>query len=342
MMPLDKLQYLFYELNSDESLTSLAAVLGTTYADQTIRIPAQHGNGLIRKFQLEEGLDMRIIDLQLTKPLLINKATDSRREKYFHILWLINPEVAEVRMNDIINESNRLEKLNIILMSNDVEIRAELITSGQLKGVDISFTGTWLQQSFSDAGDALKSSISRLLQNTNPTVYFERTTASDYRMLAQLIDAGIGHAQDNLFLRAGALSLLAGFFNKCHPSIEHGNHDAHFFYYEKMLQVEKYLNAHLQKSLPSIDIIARELALSESSLKRHFKQMFGKSIYEYYLELKMDFAKRLLLEKPLSVNEVAIMLDYERVSSFIDIFKRHHGIPPGALRRKAEPRILPR
>lgn len=62
--------------------------------------------------------------------------------------------------------------------------------------------------------------------------------------------------------------------------------------------------------------------------------MFGKSIYEYYLELKMDYAKRLLMERPLSVNEVASMLDYEKVSNFIDMFKRHHGITPGVLRHK--------
>ena len=101
-----------------------------------------------------------------------------------------------------------------------------------------------------------------------------------------------------------------------------------------MLEVEKILITHLQKTLPSIEIIAREVVLSESTLKRHFKLMFGKSIYEYYLGMKMDLAKRMLLEKPLSVNEVATMLDYEKVSNFIEMFKKHHGFSPGSIRKK--------
>lgn len=48
----------------------------------------------------------------------------------------------------------------------------------------------------------------------------------------------------------------------------------------------------------------------------------------------MDFGRRLLLEKTLSVNEVAAMLEYDKVSNFIEMFKRRHGVSPGALQRQ--------
>jgi AraC-like DNA-binding protein len=62
--------------------------------------------------------------------------------------------------------------------------------------------------------------------------------------------------------------------------------------------------------------------------------IFGKNIYEYYLELKMDHAKRMLIENPFSVNEVASKLDYGKVSAFINIFKKHFGECPGKIRKK--------
>ena len=97
--------------------------------------------------------------------------------------------------------------------------------------------------------------------------------------------------------------------------------ETHVLHQEKMLMVEKILEQHFEKDLPSIESIAKRAALSESTLKRHFKLMFGKSVYEYYLEKKMEYAKRLLLEKPLTVKEVAYRLGYEKTSNFIHMFK---------------------
>jgi AraC-like DNA-binding protein len=105
-------------------------------------------------------------------------------------------------------------------------------------------------------------------------------------------------------------------------------------YHDKMVEVEAILRSHLHMSLPSIETISKQLAISESTLKRHFKLVYGKSIYEYYLGLKMDLAMQILLEKPFSVTEVATMLDYGKVSNFIDMFKKRHGFSPGTLRKR--------
>ena len=102
------------------------------------------------------------------------------------------------------------------------------------------------------------------------------------------------------------------------------------------MEAEEILMAHLQTNLPTLDKIAQKVALSESTLKRHFKAIFGRNIYEYYLEQKMNLAKNLLLEKPLSVNEAAEILGYEKVSNFIDIFKKHHGFSPGRMKKRME------
>jgi AraC-like DNA-binding protein len=48
----------------------------------------------------------------------------------------------------------------------------------------------------------------------------------------------------------------------------------------------------------------------------------------------MDFAKTLMLGQPITVNEAAEILGYEKVSNFIDIFKKHHGYSPGSMKKK--------
>jgi AraC-like DNA-binding protein len=105
---------------------------------------------------------------------------------------------------------------------------------------------------------------------------------------------------------------------------------------QTMHQVEQRLVQSLEDRLPLQKELAREFALSESSLRRHFKIVYGKPLYEYYLEKKMNLAKWLLQEKRITVSETAYMLGYEKVSAFIIIFKKYHKVLPGSLKHPAE------
>jgi AraC-like DNA-binding protein len=69
-----------------------------------------------------------------------------------------------------------------------------------------------------------------------------------------------------------------------------------------------------------------------SSLLRQFKMMFGKSIHQYYVEKKMELAKRMLLQERMTVKEIADRLGYKQASPFIDDFTRFHGYSPGRLK----------
>jgi AraC-like DNA-binding protein len=48
----------------------------------------------------------------------------------------------------------------------------------------------------------------------------------------------------------------------------------------------------------------------------------------------MELAKTLLLQQPCSVNEMAELMGYEKVSHFIEIFKKHHGCSPGSVKKQ--------
>ena len=104
--------------------------------------------------------------------------------------------------------------------------------------------------------------------------------------------------------------------------------------HSKVLSVEKMLDVHLEKNLPSIGSIAKNLALSESTLKRNFKKVFGTSIYHFYLQKKMKQATQLLSQQNASIKEIAFRLGYEKSSNFIRMFKKHYSFSPGSFRKK--------
>jgi AraC-like DNA-binding protein len=331
----DKYTFSFFELDSDKSMNGLAASFDTTYINNSIQIPSQTGSGIIRKTRMEEGLQIRAWDFIVHKPFVFDKRKDKvTPDRVFHVAYILNPEALSIRRKDSKDEIRVQGGMNTLFVSNDINIEVEVARELGLHAIDISFTTSWLLRTIADSDTLQQKFMEQLLTSKTPTVFFESTSATEYRTLVDVHCTALQQARGQLQIKAGIYSLLAGFFDKILNKSLSEVLESKFFYHDKMLEVEKILIRHLDKKLPPIDEIAHKAALSESTLKRHFKLMFGKSIYEYYLELKMDYAKRLLMERPLSVNEVASMLDYEKVSNFIDMFKRHHGITPGVLRHK--------
>lgn len=84
----------------------------------------------------------------------------------------------------------------------------------------------------------------------------------------------------------------------------------------------------------SIDELSRQFGVNANKLMANFKQQFGKSIFEYITELRMEHAVHLLQEKHARVADVARTLGYKNPNHFSSAFKRVVGTVPTALRQR--------
>jgi transcriptional regulator GlxA family with amidase domain len=78
----------------------------------------------------------------------------------------------------------------------------------------------------------------------------------------------------------------------------------------------------------TLDILSKNAEMSESKLQRLFKQIFGKSIFNYYQSCRMQEAARLLKFERLSVSEAGYRLGFTNLSHFSKIFEEHIGVKP--------------
>ncbi|WP_052731150.1 helix-turn-helix transcriptional regulator [Spirosoma radiotolerans] len=79
---------------------------------------------------------------------------------------------------------------------------------------------------------------------------------------------------------------------------------------------------------PSMPHLASVAGMSESKLRRLFRQVFGMSLYDYYQTVRMHEAARLLREAKLSVSETGYQLGFANLSHFTRVFKQHLGQKP--------------
>lgn len=77
--------------------------------------------------------------------------------------------------------------------------------------------------------------------------------------------------------------------------------------------------------------LSNELHYGTTRLCTFFKEKTGKSIYQTYLKLKIDEAKK-LIRKNHSFADVADLLSFDSISTFAFVFKKHVGMTPSEYR----------
>src|SRR5690606_26763988 len=104
-------------------------------------------------------------------------------------------------------------------------------------------------------------------------------------------------------------------------------------------QIVDYIQANYKNDI-SLNGIADKLGLDPSHISRLFKQDLGINFSKYLINLRIQEAKRLLQESELSVKEIGEAVGYINTHSFIRIFKKYEGIPPGKYRENVHPKFL--
>lgn len=88
--------------------------------------------------------------------------------------------------------------------------------------------------------------------------------------------------------------------------------------------LENYTNPDIENT----GKIAAKYNVTRKTLTNAFKNLFGMTIYQMILDLRMQKAMYLLKEKNMEVNKVALMVGYKDVSTFSRVFKHSFGNPP--------------
>lgn len=79
---------------------------------------------------------------------------------------------------------------------------------------------------------------------------------------------------------------------------------------------------------PKLHELVKISGMSESKLKRIFKQVFGCSVYNYYQNFRMKEAAYLIKDEKLSVSEAGYRLGFSNLSHFARLFEMHIGMKP--------------
>ncbi len=96
--------------------------------------------------------------------------------------------------------------------------------------------------------------------------------------------------------------------------------------FEKLQTAKAYLAANYTRSI-TIKQLSKIVFLNELKLKQGFKEVFGVTIHQFLIQVRMEQAKKMLLNE-MKINEICYLIGYKNPSHFIVTFKKYYGFTP--------------
>lgn len=153
-------------------------------------------------------------------------------------------------------------------------------------------------------------------------------TSSEEIVLNQIFTFKLHESLEKLYLKGKIYELLSLYFNfnedqdaeKC-PFLEDE---------DNVLKIKKAKEIVIENMVepPTLNELANEIGLPLKKLKDGFKQIYGETVFNFLLNYKLDYARKLLETKKHNVAEVGSMVGYSTSSHFIAAFKKKFGTTP--------------
>ena len=85
-----------------------------------------------------------------------------------------------------------------------------------------------------------------------------------------------------------------------------------------------------------IDELARRVGLNREKLCRGFRELYGKPVFAYFEEYRLNQAKKYLATQEMNITEIAYDLGFAHPCSFTRAFKRRFGVSPRTCRSRIQ------
>lgn len=182
------------------------------------------------------------------------------------------------------------------------------------------------------AAEALPEKFQRAVYKNVCSCNNFKWTPQAYYVINQLLNANTGLVTSNLFMESKMLELIAVLLET-----EHCDYFSNITVTKSDIEKIYFIRDCMMSDISAcftLEQLARQAGTNEFVLKKGFRQVYGKPVYQYLLQKRMEKAMDLLLTTPKQVSEIAMLVGYEDASAFTRAFKRVFNLLPHMVRKK--------
>lgn len=169
-------------------------------------------------------------------------------------------------------------------------------------------------------------------ENASLSSHNHPITAEMHSIISSIMNCTLKNKLRKLFLDAKVLDLLLLQLHQmqhceyCLTSSDLSKNIIDKMYLARDIVVDKLSNPL------SLSELSTMVNTNECTLKKEFKNIFGKTVFGFIRDAKMEKAKNMLLHQSLSISEISDIIGYKNPQHFSTAFKRKYGMRPSEIK----------
>jgi AraC-like DNA-binding protein len=323
---LDTLVFPYQQVAFDKWLSGAAAFLGQQAVNNTLTVPPQVGLGYVKALTIQPGLSFALGNFHFN---IDTRLQVMDNDKNGYLLYFRKLEISDKYVFNLGGDKKVSSEENFeaaFLLSSRTSHTLEFKKGTHVMSLVIYMEEEWVNENL-DTGSRKKIEqyVAGGLSNYNKEVL----PAKHKKILETMLREDLHLPLSNLFLQTRAFRMMEHFLNAVLTRSE--NEMTAYISEEdmkKIMMVEKSLISTGFREFPSIEESARMALMSETKLKKLFKQVFKMGLYEYYQKNRMHQARQMLHSGKHKISEIGTLLGYSNLSSFSTAFRKEFGFLP--------------
>lgn len=297
-----------------------AKAIGAQVQGRFIHIPESKGSGYLTGFSWGTELRMMIRNYHLKEDVLIertNELADGQEDIIFLLSGVLPPPLQPA-------ETLVPEQANLMICRHAVSSIIAMPRDTLFGSITIAASKQYLQKLFGQIDHPIIASVLLAVDNF---VLESGVSADIINTAGSMLLSSIPDSLENQYYKLKCEELLYFIFALLMKRATIPTGAMHIHDIKAIYTVKTHLQSYLTEP-PNIALLARNAGMSEPKLRKLFKQTFGKCVFAYYQNARMQKAAQLLRNKQFTVTEVGYELGFTNISHFARVFEAHTGIKP--------------
>ncbi|HUS03076.1 MAG TPA: helix-turn-helix transcriptional regulator [Chitinophagaceae bacterium] len=309
--------------NYQTLLQNLARQLKVKPQDNSITIPPEIGEGIIKVIVLPNGLQTLMVKINFFQDVFIKSGNTN---KGAYVLNFDELEVAHGKSADAEKDLNSFVRLTGSSFKHLEVVKKNSV----VQYVKILFSKEWLSN-YIGLREKL-SQFEKYIPVKSDAAEKEKLNEEYRRIIKELWLINDNDPLQNISNNNRILLLIEQFFTKMHAEMINpkGKYRLTADDIVKLKKIESILNSPGRSPL-NVAELAKKATMTKLKFSHAFRQVYGTGVYNYYQNQRMQKAHELLSTGNFSVKEVSEKLGYTNLSNFVLAFTKQFNTSPKSL-----------
>ena len=309
--------------NYQKLLQNIARQVKVTLENNSLIIPPQIGEGIVKVIQLPNGLQTLMMKINFYQDVIIKSGNTSPGD------YVLNFDELEVSGQNSYSHENALN--SFVRLTGASFTHWETVKKNSVvQYVKILFSKEWLSN-YIGLREKM-SEFEKYIPVKSESADKEKLNEEYRKIIKELWLVNNNDPLQNIYNNNRILLLVEQYFTKMHAEMlsPKGKYKLTKEDVEILKKVEVKLNT-FTATPPSVEFFSKKYSINKVRLTQAFKQVYGISIYCYYQKQRMQKAHEIISTQNFSVKEVGEKVGYTNLSNFILAFKKHFNVDPKSL-----------